>query len=293
MGDKICSYSNFSRQSLIFEFNFDPGTNGLSVRCSTLELERKIVPFFSNIFIIFGAAHDAAVAAWGTKRQYDYVRPITKIRYQGAKGQSTDPLLPSYDSDGLPLTEGLIELTTLTSLSPGGKHRNAFLNANRDHNGNFFENISLLDMVGKIVVKSWNHEPEDPETQVSGLDWILAENWVPYQRDNFVTPAFPAYVSGHSTFSRAMAEVLTMFTGSACFPGGLGSYTMQKNDFLVFEVGPSETITLQWATYYDAADEAGISRLWGGIHVSPDDFQGRIMGSEIGKEAYNYARTFG
>ena len=45
-------------------------------------------------------------------------------------------------------------------------------------------------------------------------------------------------------------------------------------------------MTLQWATYYDAADEAGISRLYGGIHVPADDFAGRIMGSRIGKDAY-------
>jgi hypothetical protein len=239
-----------------------------------------------------GAAHDAAVAAWGTKRQYDYVRPITKIRYQGAKGQSSDPNLASYHPDGLPLIEDLIEISTLASLSEGGKHYNAYVNANRDHTGGFFENISREDMAGKIVLKGWAHEPESPKTQLSGIDWILAENWVPYQRNNFVTPAFPAYVSGHSTFSRAAAEVLTAFTGSPYFPGGLGQKTFKKDQFLHFEIGPSEDVTLQWATYYDAADEAGISRLWGGIHVAPDDFKGREMGARIGQDAFVHAKHF-
>ncbi len=223
-----------------------------------------------------GAVHDAAVAAWGVKREYDYVRPITKVRYQGSLGQSSDTGLPSFNAQGLPLEDGLVELITAKSIAVGGRHRNAYDNANRDADGNFMQFYSEAEIVGKIAIHAWNHEPDDPATQVSGTDWILAENWVPYQKDNFVTPAFAAYVSGHSTFSRAAAEVLAAFTGSDYFPGGLGEQEFTP-DFLAFENGPSESVTLQWASYFDAADEAGISRLWGGIHVPADDFAGRIM----------------
>ncbi len=239
-------------------------------------------------YTLNGAVHDAAVAGWGTKREYDYVRPITKIRYQASKGQSTDSNLPSYDPEGLPLIDGLIELITADTIAPGGKHRNAYDNANRDNNGFFIDNLSEAEMVGKVVLLNWNHEPDDPTTELSGTEWVLGENWVPFQQDNFVTPAFAAYVSGHSTFSRAAAEVLAAFTGDPYFPGGLGEKTFDT-DFLDFEIGPTELITLQWATYFDAADEAGISRLWGGIHVPVDDFAGRVMGATIGQEAYAYA----
>jgi len=51
-------------------------------------------------------------------------------------------------------------------------------------------------------------------------------------------------------------------------------------------------LTLPWATYYDAADAAGIFRLDGGIHVPPDNFAGRIMGSTIGIDADKYASRF-
>ena len=149
---------------------------------------------------------------------------------------------------------------------------------------NFYD----YQLVGKVAIKSWNHEPNDTENDVSGVDWILAHNWVPFQNDNFVTPAFAAYVSGHSTFSRAAAEVMTLFTGDPYFPGGLGEKEFDT-DFLEFEDGPSQTITLQWASYYDAADEAGISRLWGGIHIPADDFAGRVMGSSIGIDAYQFS----
>ena len=235
-----------------------------------------------------GATHDAAVAGWGTKAKYDYVRPITKIRYQGMLGQSTNAELPSYHPDGLPLEDGSIELITADSIAEGGKHRNVYENANRDADGNFLALFTEEELIGRIAIHAWNHEPENPETDLSGTDWILAENWVPYQDDNFVTPSFAAYVSGHSTFSRAAAEILASFTGSEFFPGGIGGKTFDE-EFLDFEDGPTEPVTLQWATYFDAADEAGISRLWGGIHVPADDFAGRVMGSKIGLDAYAFA----
>jgi len=49
---------------------------------------------------------------------------------------------------------------------------------------------------------------------------------------------------------------------------------------------------LQWATYYDAADQAGISRIYGGIHIQPDDFAGRRVGSKVGIRAVTRAKTF-
>jgi hypothetical protein len=106
-----------------------------------------------------------------------------------------------------------------------------------------------------------------------------------------VTPAFPGYVSGHSTFSRAAAEVLTAFTGDPFFPGGLLEWRVPKGE-LKTEAGPAEDLTLQWATYYDAADAAGTSRLYMGIHISPDDFAGRRIGSKCGKDAWARAQRY-
>jgi hypothetical protein len=85
---------------------------------------------------------------------------------------------------------------------------------------------------------------------------------------------------------------MTLFTGDSYFPGGLGEKTFPADTSLFFEKGPSETVTFQWARYYDAADEAGISRLWGGIHVRADDFNGRIMGSQIGIAAWDLASQY-
>ncbi|MBI2497356.1 MAG: VCBS repeat-containing protein, partial [Opitutae bacterium] len=124
------------------------------------------------------------------------------------------------------------------------------------------------------------------ESSAPGQRHALGVNWVPYQRETFVTPAFPGYISGHSTFSRAGAEVVSLFTGSEFFPGGLATYDFAAGKGLGFEAGPANDVQLQWATYADAADQAGLSRLYGGIHISTDDFMGRGMGSVVGIDAF-------
>jgi uncharacterized protein DUF6851/vanadium-dependent haloperoxidase-like protein len=220
-----------------------------------------------------GAVHDAAIAAWGLKGHYDSVRPISMIRYLGGLGQSSDPSGPAYDPEGLPLVPGLIEVVTAETTAPGGRH------------------TALAGQEGEIAIRAWEGNPADPKTETSGVGWILAVDWVPYQVPTFVTPSFPAYVSGHSTFSRAAAEVLTGFTGDEYFPGGSSSWTTPLGSLKV-EAGPTADVTLEWATYYDAADQAGISRLYGGIHIPADDFTGRTLGSQCGIEAWALAEKY-
>ena len=218
-----------------------------------------------------GAVHDAAIGAWGLKGKYDSVRPISAIRYTTQSGQSSSKDLPSYNAAGPELVPGLVELVTPETAARGGRH------------------AELAGHVGEIAIRAWRGQPADPATQTAGVGWMLGKDWKPYQKSNFVTPAFAGYTSGHSTFSRAAAEVMAAFTGSAFFPGGLSSARFEKDAFLGVERGPSATIELQWATYFDAADDAGISRLYGGIHIPTDDFTGRVMGSRIGKDAYQRA----
>ncbi len=214
-----------------------------------------------------GAVHDAAIAAWGLKGHYDSIRPISMIRYLGSLGQSTDPAAPAYDPDGLPLEANLIEVITDATTAPDQRH------------------ASLAGHEGEIAIRAWTGPTQDPETAVGGSRWMLAVEWVPYQQPTFVTPAFPGYVSGHSTFSRAAAEVLARMTGSEFFPGGLSGYTVEPGE-LKFEDGPSAAVRLEWATFADAADQAGRSRLWGGIHIEADDLAGRRAGSACGEVAW-------
>ena len=215
-----------------------------------------------------GAVHDAAIWAWGNKQYYDSSRPITLIRYMADLGQSTDPAVPYYDPRGLPLVPDLIEMITPETTQPGGRHE------------------QLAGHEYEIAIRGWAGGPADPTSQASGVTWKRCVEWMPYMPKNFVTPPFPGYTSGHSSFSRSAAEVLAAITGSPFFPGGLGGVTANRNEFLAIEDGPSETVQLEWATYFDAADQAGISRRFGGIHPFYDDYPSRINGSTIGKLAW-------
>lgn len=225
------------------------------------DLEWDVKMYFS----LNAALHDAACAAWSIKRYYDAYRPMTAVRHVGGLGQSSNPSLGSYHANGLPLVPGLIELVT-----PAFAATNAGLT------------------VGKIAVLGWPGETPQRVTP-NGVRFIHADTWTTYQRSNFVVPAFPGYVSGHSTFTRAAAELLTAFTGSPFFPGGMGSYTISS---LANEIGPTAPVTLQWATYYDAGDQVGISRIWGGIHPPVDDFAGRQVGAQCGSNTWALAKRY-
>ncbi|MHC5115057.1 MAG: vanadium-dependent haloperoxidase [Planctomycetota bacterium] len=226
-----------------------------------------------------GAMHDVAIASWGVKGWYDYLRPISALRYMADQGQCSDDQGPSYDVNGLNLEPDLIEVVTADSTMPGERH---------EHLSDGGANI------GKIAVYAWRGHDfiNDPETDEAGVGWILAENWWPYQRPSFVTPPFAGYVSGHSTYSRAAAELMELLTGTPYFPDGLGEFYCPQDQFLVFEDGPSMDVTLQWATYHDASDQCSLSRIWGGIHPPADDVPGRIMGKVIGPEAYSFAEDY-
>ena len=84
--------------------------------------------------------------------------------------------------------------------------------------------------------------------------------------------------------------MLEQLTGSPYFPGGLGEFVATRDEFLVFEEGPSVDVVLQWATYRDAAAETSLSRIWGGIHPPIDDIPGRRIGPVVAGDAVNLAR---
>lgn len=253
---------NYVTDHPLFEKRFEGTGDVLS------DLEWDVKAYFA----LGGTLHDAAVTAWGIKGWYDYVRPISALRYMADLGQSSAASAPNYHPGGLPLIQDYVELVEEGDPLAGANNEN----------------------VGKVKFYTWKGHDyiQNTETDVAGVDWILAENWWPYQRPSFVTPPFAGYISGHSTFSRAAAELMTLFTGDAFFPGGMGEFEAPMNEFLVFEDGPSQDVTLQWATYRDASDQCSLSRIWGGIHPPVDDLPGRHIGMVIGPDAFNLAKEY-
>jgi len=113
--------------------------------------------------------------------------------------------------------------------------------------------------------------------------------WIPYQLSTFPTPPFPEFVSGHSAFSAAGAQILRRFTRSNRFAGSVtfpaGSSTVEPG------LTPAEDITLSWRTFTRAANEAGISRRYGGIHFKSADYAGRAIGRVIAEQTWEKTKS--
>jgi hypothetical protein len=170
-------------------------------------------------FALTNAMFDASIAVWDCKRVFDYVRPITAIRFLFAGKQ----------------------------------------------------------------IQAWAGPGKGTQT-------ILGERWQAYQTGAQPTPAFPEFSSGHSAFSAAGAEVLKSYTGSDSF----NAFATIKAGSSRVESGsvPAGDVILSWSTFSAAADQAGMSRRYGGIHFKEGDLQSRAMGRLVGAQAWVKAQTY-
>ncbi len=131
----------------------------------------------------------------------------------------------------------------------------------------------------------------DAWTPDGGTQTILATDFLTYQTPGSdPSPPFAEYTSGHSAFSAAGAAILEMFTGSDEF-GGSVTFEAGESRFEPL-VTPAEAVTLSWDTFSAAADEAGLSRLYGGIHFVEGDINGRTLGVEVGASVWDQAQFF-
>src|SRR5213595_3108342 len=133
------------------------------------------------------------------------------------------------------------------------------------------------------MVRAWG-------SPYQGTKLIDGATWLPYQPTTFPTPPFPEYSSGHSNFSAAGAQILNLFTGSDIFAA---SVTLPAGSSKV-EPGavPQRAVTFSWATFSDAADQAGLSRCYGGIHFEQGDLDARATGRLAARRAWAKAQTY-
>ena len=128
-----------------------------------------------------------------------------------------------------------------------------------------------------------------------GYGLVDGSQWRPYQAPNVVTPPFPEYTSGHSTFTAAGSYILTQFTGSDSF----GASVTIKAGSSLFEPRtatnpgtPAQDVTLTWPTFTLAAEEAAMSRIYGGIHFKSGNEHGRMMGQQVGNFVHSKAQLY-
>jgi hypothetical protein len=138
-------------------------------------------------------------------------------------------------------------------------------------------------------VNSWLGPGVNPSTGNFGT--VKGQNWMPYQALNVVTPPFPEYVSGHSTFSAAGATLLSLANGGDTFGGSItikqGSSKIEPNQNI-----PAADVTLSWPTFSEASEEAGMSRRYGGIHFINGDLHGRSIGRQVAQYVYSKAQSY-
>jgi hypothetical protein len=114
-----------------------------------------------------------------------------------------------------------------------------------------------------------------PENAIREMDTSLNPNAKPNPDfiPNLTSPSFPAYTSGHSGFSSAAARTLALFFGTDEIPFSVGSDGL-----------PGVIHTFE--KFSDAQHEAGMSRVWGGIHTMSDNLEGQKQGVEVADWVY-------
>jgi len=154
-------------------------------------------------------------------------------------------------------------------------------------NKRFFDSVRPITAIRYLFrgqqVRAWGGPYQ-------GTRWIDGADWLPYQASTFPVPPFPEYSSGHSTFSAAGAEILRLFTGSDRF-GASVTFPAGSSRFEAGTVPPGD-LTLRWATLSDAANQAGLSRRYGGIHFEQGDLDGRAAGYRVAQLAWAMAQHY-
>jgi hypothetical protein len=126
-------------------------------------------------------------------------------------------------------------------------------------------------------IKGWGGENH-------GIMEIPGEAWRPYSPETFICPPFPSYVSGHSTASGACGEVLRLFTGSDVF----GEKVTIVAGAMTEPGYKGEIINLEFTTFTQAAEEAGLSRVLGGYHIQSDNIEGLRLGRNVANEVWKF-----
>jgi hypothetical protein len=263
---------------------------------------RTVAPFALTSAGQYRPDYGPAVSVEKGKPSSAYLKEVDQQLLYSASLTDTHKVIAEYWSDG-PRSE----------LPPG--HWNVFAqwvsrrdrhSLDRDAKLFFALNNALLD----ASITAWDAKRQwDSVRPITAVRWlkrgqlvrawggpyqgtktIRGEDWLPYQPTTFPTPPFPEYISGHSTFSAAAAAVLQDFTGK----DDLGMTITIPAGSSKVEPGavPAAPVTLSWKSFTEAADQAGLSRLYGGIHFDDGDLEAREAGRQVGEQAMDTAVTY-
>nr|WP_315203094.1 vanadium-dependent haloperoxidase [uncultured Flavobacterium sp.] len=114
---------------------------------------------------------------------------------------------------------------------------------------------------------------------------MKGQDWRPYSPDIFLCPAFPGYVSGHSSISGGCGEALKLWTGSDTFGE---SATWSSPGAMTEPNNIGKPVVLKFPTFTETANMAGISRVMGGYHIQSDNVEGLKLGRNVAHEVWKF-----
>jgi len=159
--------------------------------------------------------------------------------------------------------------------------------------------ITAIRALGDATISAWRPRSlsealasstpaakEDAEHSIvlpAGLAEAPAADWEPY----LPTPPFPGYISGHSAFTAAWARAMELAIGKPDF-----NFKQTVRHLYVEQRELAEPVTLSYPTFAAAAEAAGISRIWAGVHWPADNERGLELGRKVGESVWRRAEQF-
>jgi hypothetical protein len=158
----------------------------------------------------------------------------------------------------------------IKKISPGGHWMSITGIACKKSKVEFAKAVNTYALVAMTLhdgfISCWNEKYKSQRVRPkTAINKFIDEQWNPVLE----TPPFPEYTSGHSVISSAVAEVLTAVFGDG--------FAFTDNTEVMFGF-PERNFT----SFRQAADEASISRLYGGIHFRDAITNGQAQGRNIG-----------
>lgn len=164
-------------------------------------------------------------------------------------------------------------------ISPGGHWMNIAAHASRKAKSDIMKSaetyVKVSCALADAFIASWDAKYKTnlirPE---SYINQYIDPDWAPLIQ----TPPFPEHTSGHSTISSSAATVLTNLYGD--------NFEFTDSTEMEFGIGPRS-----FKSFRAAADEVGMSRLYGGIHYRRGNVAGLKCGQEVGQYVFDKVKT--
>ncbi|MCC6460530.1 MAG: vanadium-dependent haloperoxidase [Saprospiraceae bacterium] len=196
-----------------------------------------------------------------TREVYDTGRNLTAEQRQVAEYWDCNPFAVQHSGH---LMIGLKKIT------PGGHWMNICGLACEQQNRSFRESLIVHTTLGLTMadafISCWDEKYRSNRVRpITAINRLIDPNWQPLLQ----TPPFPEYASGHSMVSGAAAVVLTRFLGD--------NAAFTDHTQTLYGMHPR-----QFGSFRQAAEEAAVSRLYGGIHFRDAVDEGLRTGQNLG-----------